>query len=644
MLCDYRQEYPCLRRVQNLEDLWNFTLYKPCIPLSQIGDGIVQCYGSRDEKNTIQIKGTYQMLGSRFLCENTNLSIPYIHMCNKLYKCSSSEDDYGCLIHKIPTAALTNNTLCGYDLSDVVCLNGNCKKRARCDNNPDCEYGEDEYMCYLDFDMEIPISEKMNYRSFRQFNAKHTRRTPQISNFPVALNSITDKENIFIKLTTQEKVFLHKSKVELFNKFQIAYNCNRGVTIHVLNDNTLTCFCPPSYYGEHCEYYSDRLSIVTHLNYTNSPYLNMNNDSLVLQILVLFLFEDEVIDHYSFHVRPTDEIDTYVKHKFFLLYSRSEKYLNHKQRRYFNRTDIINKQPYSVRFELYELTIDQSIRLVGLWKFPIYFDYLPSFRLAKVLRFPVSYTANDPCQSNPCNRQSICQRIFNENSTSAYVCLCRSPFYGKECEFTDENCSKFCAPHSICKAKYNGILTSNQQPLCLCPLNYYGPRCYLKYTVCESQPCANNASCTELFDPTEVRRYHCKCTTKFYGRNCEYERIPLRIQMKSSSLTTLCPTSVLALVVQYFDLEPLKIDLYLQYQQLSSDFQLRWQYNHDQSVLPAFAILKLYDNNYYQTGPLFYLLFIQQNKTKINVTVELNETNHCVHVSTLINKSGKLIH
>ncbi len=207
--------------------------------------------------------------------------------------------------------------------------------------------------------------------------------------------------------------------------------------------------------------------------------------------------------------------------------------------------------------------------------------------MAKVLPFPAHFTVNDPCLSNPCNKQSFCQRISNGNLTSAYVCLCQSPFYGKECKFIDKNCSNFCAPHSICKPKYNGILTSNQQPLCLCPLNFYGPTCYLKYTVCESQPCANNGICIGIFDPAEVRPYRCKCIADFYGENCEYERIPVRIQMNLSSRTTFSPTIVLASVVQYFDLELFRFDLHLKHQQLSSGLQLVSQHNHDQSIAPA---------------------------------------------------------
>ncbi|CAF0857990.1 unnamed protein product [Adineta steineri] len=639
MLCNYTQEYPCLRNISNFNDLWNFTLHKPCIPLSQLGDGIIHCYGGRDEKTTIERSVVGGMLGDAFLCQKTYETVLYRHICRRIFTCSDFEDAYGCLSSREQVVASIDSTPCGYDPSDVFCLNGSCAKTARCNGEFNCEYGEDEYMCGPkdDYTQKYGV-DQLHYRHSRQRNTQYSYQTRKIASFPLSLKYLVTNTNV--KQNTQEKFFSPESKVESFKKMQIVYNCNRGVTIQAIESNRLSCFCPPSYYGEQCEYYSDRLTVVTHLNYTNSPYLNIDDESVVLQILVLFLFEDEVIDHYNFRVRPADEINTYIKHKFFLLYSRSEKYLNHKQTRYFNRTDIINNHPYSIRFEAYKLIINQTMKLIGAWQFHNYFDYLPSVRLAKVLRFPTNYTINDPCHSNPCNQRSMCQRILNKNSTTSYVCLCQSPFYGKKCALIDDKCSNFCAPHSVCKPKYNGILTSNQQPFCLCPLNYYGSRCFLKYTACQLQPCANNGKCIQVFDPAEVRSRYCKCTEKFYGEDCEHERISVRIQMKLSNLTIFSPTGVLASVVQYFDFGLVRSDdIYLKHQQLSLDLQLKWEYNHDQIVAPTFAFSKIYDSNYRLTGPLFYLLYIQQNTRVINITIEMNEVNYCAHVLTLMNKN-----
>lgn len=619
-----------MKNVENFkEDLWNFTLYKPCIPLSQLGDGIIQCFGGKDEKNTIRGLPSGDTIGFDFLCRENNEALSYTSVCTRFLTCPEEENLYGCLMDRVPVEVLKNRSLCGYDSLDVFCLNGTCMKGVRCDGYFDCEYGEDEYMCYLG---ESAV-EHRTYRSNQLQYARHSFKHFRISNFPnsVMKNDRQDRSNQF-----------SQSKIESWNKLQVAYSCNRGVAIEMIETRTLSCFCPPSYYGKHCEYYSDRLTVIMKFNYTKSFYTYLEDNLIVLQVLSVLIFQDEVIDQYNFRVRPEEEFDTNVKHNFFLLYSRSEKYLKHKQKRYFNRTDIINNQPYSVRFEVYELRLNQTIQLIRLWQFPIYFDYLPSFRLAKILPLSIDSIYEDPCLSNPCSRQSICQSILNQNSTSAYVCVCKPSFFGKDCRFIDENCSHFCAPHSICKPKYNGILVSNQQPFCLCPLDFYGPRCYLKYAVCDSQPCQNNGICVVVFDAAELKSYECVCANKFYGEQCEHEIHPVRIQIKVSAVVAFSPTAVLASVVQFFEIRRFDFDLNGHTQQASPGLQLKWEYHHESSIAPTFAFLKVYENSYSIANFSLYWLYFQQNIDTINVTVELNEVNYCEHMSTLTNRINHL--
>jgi hypothetical protein len=52
--CNLELEYPCLRA--NVDDPWNFTTNYPCIPLSSIGDGKIDCYGQQDERNTVTVQ------------------------------------------------------------------------------------------------------------------------------------------------------------------------------------------------------------------------------------------------------------------------------------------------------------------------------------------------------------------------------------------------------------------------------------------------------------------------------------------------------------------------------------------------------------------------------------------------------------
>jgi hypothetical protein len=85
-------------------------------------------------------------------------------------------------------------------------------------------------------------------------------------------------------------------------------------------------------------------------------------------------------------IRPACKIVGYKKKIIYFVYSLSNQLLNNKRKPYFNRSNTINKHRYSIRIEIYELNIDVKPQTVVIWKYPIYFDYLPAFRLSKVFR------------------------------------------------------------------------------------------------------------------------------------------------------------------------------------------------------------------------------------------------------------------
>jgi hypothetical protein len=212
----------------------------------------------------------------------------------------------------------------------------------------------------------------------------------------------------------------------------------------------------------------------------------------LFKIKINFLFNEKTIDHYEFYSNPTVEIHNDIKHKFYLLYSRSSQMLSNKQNRFFDRTDIEINHPYSVHFDLYGLYNNHSTPIaLGSWHYPIYFDFLPSFRLAKILRFPnwLGNSSLDPCINHRCNQNSTCQPIFNENNS--YFCSCKSGFYGKDCSKYEEACNTYCSPNSFCRPDDRSLISDTNNPFCICPIGYFGPRCYLKFGQCDSHPCFN---------------------------------------------------------------------------------------------------------------------------------------------------------
>ncbi|CAF1010354.1 unnamed protein product [Didymodactylos carnosus] len=75
------------------------------------------------------------------------------------------------------------------------------------------------------------------------------------------------------------------------------------------------CFGPPSYTGVNCEYSVDRITVITHVDITNTMYSRTPaNQNIIIQILAMLWFADRVVDHHVFHVIPQMETaDTYIK-------------------------------------------------------------------------------------------------------------------------------------------------------------------------------------------------------------------------------------------------------------------------------------------------------------------------------------------
>ena len=173
------------------------------------------------------------------------------------------------------------------------------------------------------------------------------------------------------------------------------------------------------------------------------------------------------------------------------LYPHSMSFRHHRFQRLNSRSNLIRTQPYSIRIEIYETRSSQQPVLVAVWRYPIYLDYPPVFRLAKVLRLPGFVEHGNPCSSNPCpHEHEECHPLINDHPY--YICLCKPNFTGENCSQEDIRCPHgYCASGFLCKSNY----PADQSPLCLCPSNRYGDRCGIEHDSYLVNPCLNNGSC-----------------------------------------------------------------------------------------------------------------------------------------------------
>jgi hypothetical protein len=492
-ICNNSFEFGCYRpQVLNPLDI---TANRPCINLTQIGDGVEDCYNSYDEKNTFEadwkIRG---MWGFHFRCESAIEQYSDVCLAGAINNCSAVL----CSNHRD-----TSGSCSGY--KDVICLEDNqCKSNARCDGKSDCFHGEDEYWCASN-----SRHNQMYYRKEKQIS-KRSAQFNYILRFPLA--SILKPEH------QEVRQLIIAPKKHPFPTLY-SYQCNRGVAILEMNETT--CLCPPAYYGRWCEFFSDRISIIAHVDKQTVPKTMPKS---TFKIRTNFLFNNSIVDHHEFNVFLTFEKVKNIKHRFYLLYSRTAEMLEHKRRRYFNQTDVNNNHPYSVHFDLFLLEKNSSVREVGSWHYPIYFDYLPAFRLAVVLRFS-SWFGNvtlDPCSPNSCNENSTCIPILNQNNS--YYCSCKSGYYGEDCNMYERQCETHCSANALCRPDDYELETKKNNPYCICPLGHFGSRCNLKSDDCDSNPCLNDATCFLTYDRSGETSYMCDCSKRFYGDRCEKEK------------------------------------------------------------------------------------------------------------------------
>lgn len=602
--CDTKKEFPCLR--PNISNPVNLKQDIHCISYSKIGDEIEDCYNAYDEKNTFQIDG--RMWGFAFRCANQSMVYPYA-CAEKFNECAQLFCSYQ--YYQLSDCQKSTDAVC---ISDKRCVPG-----GRCDKKRDCLYGEDEYWCPSGQHFE-----QLMYRHDRNgFTDNHIIFYQQI--YPQAQSTADISPTVTQSLLSNPiKISTNPERSQPVFSFW----CNKGVS--TTNYGRVVCFCPPSYFGEKCQFFSDRITIVTHINLKTWPSLSIPMPT-IFKIKVNFLFNEIIMDHYEFYSNTIFEIHNPVKHKFYLLYSRSTQMLSYKQTRFYNRTDIEKNHPFSVHFDIYALNSNQSTpTILGTWHYPIYFDFLPSFRFGTILNFP-NWLRNSnlsPCMNHTCNENSTCQPIFNQNNS--YVCVCNSGFYGKNCCEYDDTCTSYCSPYSFCRPNDRSMIYPTRNPFCICPLEHFGPRCYLKFQQCDMHPCMNNGSCVYMYESYTDGLFVCICSELFYGDRCQYQKMAIQVQFNTSTILELPRAST----IQFYDVNPKTLELILQRQQIIEGFPTSVFYAHGLETAPPLGILK---THYDSIEPRYFIFYIQPNSSSINIPS--SSPQHCPFASTLLKKS-----
>jgi hypothetical protein len=631
-ICNITLEYPCL--LANVDDPLNLISNRPCIKLEQIGDKRADCLGKSDERNLLKC-GT-EVLGWSFGCTGTeNMCLHYVSFCvDFIFFCSNDEQRNVCFYR--------NNSYCK-DLNDALCLNGTCQHGARCDGKWDCPNGEDEYWCYSD-PKNYTIGRGVYRRGRRIEYQNRATLTIYLATFNNQIHQISEKpsfidrvQQIFMTSNAQkrsktidsysnddriidEMLNIARNDSSLMLEFELPFICNLGIPIKN-NDGRTQCLCSPSHYGDYCEFQADRVSIVTHLNLTkyNGNYMvNNNNKNSSIFVSCTFRYAAQIIDRYDFHIQS---ITQRIKQKFYFAYPSTTEFQEQK------RTLRNGTKLYSIRFEAFYLQPMLHPVLLGVWHFPMHFDFLPAFRFAQVLHFNET-NQNYSCNLD-CNSHGKCFRL--ENEINQFVCSCQSGWYGDRCDQYDKQCNNFCHPHALCRPQERGVINGDNRPACLCPYGWFGPTCHLTYPKCIQ--CQNGGSCYLTYDRSHTRPFQCICTNDFYGDDCQFPKHAVILRFNESSPLF---SKILATSIQYYDVDRDLFDLYLRAQQVYIGRPLETQMGYEQDNTPSMIVIKSYTEHYQLQRPIFHLIYSQQNsKALINITAQLTSENECAHTHTL---------
>ena len=583
-----------------------------CLNQSQLGDQVIDCLGGIDERNTLPHCSQTEMLGNNFKCASSDTCIPYHLHCRDDHRCPNQTDDAHWCSWRQKRSDCEGET-------DFVCFDDQCVKGGRCKGNVQCVYGEDEYMCD---DRRPTDATTMSYRQIKRVFVESLPPQLHFNPFPSTADCSSSSPQPHTLVVEAKKNHQQRSTPPFASE---ALRCNRGIVMFSINRSSV-CFCSPQYYGDQCQYHADRLLVLFYLRLSQPLDATHYDENTVIKLLVLFLYNTQTLMTHEFHVRPTMKMTTFTKEMIHFLYSHWNTSQQQRRQRYFNRSDIIASQPYSIHIEAYEYYSFNPPSLIAVWRYPIHFDYLPVYRFAKVLHLIRLTSSSNPCTRNPCHQNEECHQLMNNRTRN--VCLCKMNRTGPNCSLVNEQCvTGYCAGGALCKPHYRGSLRGAVSlPYCICPPNRYGDRCDVEHDACRSNPCLNDGTCYPSSQPNQTV---CACHEEYYGDECASRKAHI-------NLTVATNLSYVGAVIQFFDYDPVSLTLILADQRVYSSLPGSITYDRDDTKVPAIVSARLYSSSNQQWADI-YLFSLQIEMVLVVGETEISETNRCPHVSTLVN-------
>ncbi|UJR24120.1 hypothetical protein I4U23_027087 [Adineta vaga] len=526
-----------------------------CLSIENVNDGIIDCIGAADEPTicsrfTSNEKNNYPEV---FACPSKDSCIMGDHICDQNSNCDDEQDE----------------KVCKYD--DLIGI------------DPHDHQG----ICTKQYELHGSNITKILCRLFVN-SGKRSK-----------IYFTLDQNNNFKGHRTDDKATLISIDYtpSALNAQSYQQRCHRGLDLKIWLDkqNNLTknvCLCPPSYYGNQCQYQNQRISLTLHFRVTAAS-------TLIPFIIIISLIdhsEERLIHSYEqIHFLSTKYCEK--RFNIYLLYSSKPK-------------DLTNN--YSIQIDFYEkLTLNHRGSILK----HINYSFLPVHRLA--------FQLNIPDQSLICsNKQCVhgkCFKYFN-NLNNETFCQCDRGWTGKYCTIK-YNC--LCSSKSL----YLGKLVNNRS-LCVCPINRIGPRCLIYQDSCNI--CQNGGQCI-VMDEYEIslKKYICICPKGYSGDQCE--QIQTKFEILFNKNENLYPSIFIHFIEIKKNDFPIRTTT-IQRTRIGQNFlSFYW------SLPYHIVFIELLDK---EGNKNYYLISIQKKyQSSLIIKKSINSFDQCLNINELLNET-----
>jgi hypothetical protein len=520
--------HPCI-------SLFNNSLI--CLSSEKAGNGIPDCLGATDEIHFCRRVYPAENDPKRFRCQNSDLCLSSFELCNNIQSCPLGDDENFCNNHRFLCQSNSNSTI----IENLL-----------------CRWSENEKNRIIYFF----IHTSPNYPPLENLNQNQT----------IYWQS---QQNSLIKQINSSQ-----------NSYSWSWYCNRGLIVRIrISDEEIKrgCMCPPSYYGDLCQYQNERISLTLRL---------VRAERRDVYVIILMLIdEDELIDSYDqFEYIASQSCG--MKLNRYLLYS--------------NRSKNLSKT-YHVRIDAYD---KNTMTYRGSWYLSIPFLFLPVNRLSALLFLPYQQSLSSSKCLMKCEHGECIHYLNKEDEES--FCRCYSGWSGIQCNIPI-NCQR-CSSDSIC------LGSMNNQSICICPLMKFGPRCLLSSS-CPKNACQNNGQCIPTDMSLSKNDYSCICSDQYYGLRCEYLKSKLDIYLENLDI----PSYILAYFFTISNQSEPRLTIILQKLTL---FQRMVTFRIS---IPYHLVLVKSNRKYY--------LAVIQSYSNPDITTIINPSRECHSIEILFNST-----